>query len=336
MNPDPVLSLSGVPQLIPLEAIPTDGAAQVRLKIRPAVVRAYAQAMRQQVKEAGLRFPPIVLFSDGPRYTLADGFHRVLAARQAGLTEFPALVRAGNERDALLSSLSANAGHGLPRSNADKRRAVALLLADPEWSTWSDHAIARHCQVSQVLVSKMRKSASDNGYKMRPRKVRRGDTVYEMQPRTSGPKEPAVEQVAAPPVQAAPACDRLGLPLTSDAVAVFAVASDFAAAQALVEQLAALVERLAQGAGGAAYRQHLVSRAKGGRVTFFSPELNSFAQKLVSAVPYCGRCPRCLALYAGRIQPSCKLCGGRGWLTRADHDRCNQQERQELERLRRG
>jgi hypothetical protein len=292
--------------------------------------------MRQQVKEAGLRFPPIVLFRDGPRYTLADGFHRVLAARAAGLTEFPALVRAGNERDALLYSVSANAGHGLPRSNADKRKAVSLLLADPEWSTWSDNAIARYCQVSQVLVSKMRKSASYNGYKMRPRKVRRGDTVYQMQPSTSGPIETAAEQGAQTPVLPPPACDRLGLPLAPDAVAVFAVAGDFAAAQALVEQLAALVDRLAQAAGGAAYRQHLVSRAGGGRVTFFSPELNFFAQKLVSAVPYCGRCPRCLALYAGRIQPGCKLCGGRGWLTRADHDRCSQQELQELERLRRG
>jgi hypothetical protein len=331
-----VLCPSGDCQLIALSAIPTDEDSQVRSKIRPAVVRAYAQAMRQQVSEGGLRFPAIVLFSDSQRYTLADGFHRVLAARQAGLTELAAEVRAGNQRDALLYSLAANAGHGLPRSNADKRKAVSLLLADPEWSKWSDHEIARHCQVSQTLVSKMRKGASENGFQMKPRKVKRGDSVYEMQPRTRSGQEKAAEQAAETAVlPAAPACDRVGLPLAPDAVAAFTVANDFAAAQALLDQLAALVDRLAQGAAGAAYRQHLVSRAGDGRVTFYSPELNSFAQKLASAVPHCGKCPRCLALHAGRTQPTCKLCGGRGWLTRTEYDRCTHPEQQQLERLRR-
>jgi hypothetical protein len=133
--------------------------------------------MRQQVSEGGLRFPAIVLFGDGQRHWLADGFHRVLAAREAGLTEFPAEVRPGSERDALLCSIAANAGPGLPRSNADKRKAVSLLLADPEWGRWSDGAIARHCQVTHVLVGKLRKGVSGNGYQMGPRKVKRGDAV---------------------------------------------------------------------------------------------------------------------------------------------------------------
>jgi hypothetical protein len=167
---------------------------------------------------------------------------------------------------------------------------------------------------------------------MKPRKVRRGDAVYQMQPRTSSGKETAAEGGAETPV-VPPACDRVGLPLPPDAVAAFAVASDFAAAQALLDQLAALVDRLAQGAGGAAYRQHLLSRSGDGRVTFYSPELNFFGQKLVSSAPHCGACPHCLALHAGRIQPACKMCGGRGWLSKAEYDRCNQQE---LERLRRG
>jgi hypothetical protein len=334
MNPAAVLSPSGVCQNIPLASIPTQEASQVRLKIHPAVVRAYAQAMRQQVSEGGLRFPAVVLFSDGQRYTLADGFHRVLAARKAGLIEFPAEVRVGNERDALLYSLAANAGHGLPRSNADKRKAVSLLLADPEWSKWSDHEIARHCQVTHVFVGKLRKGASGNRYQMGPRTVKRGDAVYEMHPRTSSGQETAAEQGAETPVLPAPACDRLGLPLPPDSVAAFAVANDFAVAQALLEQLAALVDRLAQSAGGAAYRQHLLSRAGDGRVTFYSPDLNCFARKLVSAAPHCGACPRCLP--AGRVQAACNLCRGRGWLTRTEYDRCTHQERLALERLRRG
>jgi hypothetical protein len=52
------------------------------------------------------------------------------------------------QRDALLYSISSNAEHGLPRSNADKRKAVRLLLADAEWGKWSDRESARRCQVS--------------------------------------------------------------------------------------------------------------------------------------------------------------------------------------------
>ena len=150
-------------QQVPLTAILTDAACQARVKIRPGVVRDYRRAMAEQISEGGLRFPPIVLFTDGQHFWLADGFHRILAARAAGLRELPADVRPGTERDALLFSISSNGAHGLPRTNADKRKAVTLLLADAEWSQWSDREIARRCQASHVFVQKVRRSASGNG-----------------------------------------------------------------------------------------------------------------------------------------------------------------------------
>jgi hypothetical protein len=67
------------------------------------------------------------------RPCLSDGFHRVFAPRKAGLTEIAAEVRPGTQRDALVFDISANSVHGLARSNADKRHAVALVLADSEW-----------------------------------------------------------------------------------------------------------------------------------------------------------------------------------------------------------
>ena len=109
-----------------------------------------------------------MLFSDGVHYWLGDGLHRIQAAGQAGLSDFPADVRPGGERDALLFSIAANAEHGLPRSTADKEKAVNLLLADAEWSHWNDSEIARRCQVSQPFVTKLRRRASSNGLKMRP------------------------------------------------------------------------------------------------------------------------------------------------------------------------
>jgi hypothetical protein len=59
---------------------------------------------------------------------------------------------------AVLFSISCNGAHGLPRTNADKRKAVTLLLADAEWSPWSDRKIARRCQVSHEFVHQLRRS----------------------------------------------------------------------------------------------------------------------------------------------------------------------------------
>jgi len=86
--------------------------------------------------------PPVVVFYDGTAYWLADGFHRVAAHVKAGRESVLADVRQGHRRDAILHSVGANAAHGLRRTNADKRRAVEILLRDEEWSGWSNVVIA--------------------------------------------------------------------------------------------------------------------------------------------------------------------------------------------------
>jgi hypothetical protein len=49
-----------------------------------------------------------------------------------------------------------NAAHGLRRNNADKRRAVEVLLRDEEWGKWSNSEIARRCSVSDEFVRQER------------------------------------------------------------------------------------------------------------------------------------------------------------------------------------
>jgi hypothetical protein len=66
-----------------------------------------------------------------------------------GLVEVARGVR-GRGRDR--PQLMRNSDHGLPRSNEDKRRAVATLFNDPEWSRWSSRKIAKQCAVSPDLV----------------------------------------------------------------------------------------------------------------------------------------------------------------------------------------
>jgi hypothetical protein len=139
-----------------ISLIRTDGGTQPRAEINHAVVSDYADAMTD-----GAAFPPVVVFYDGERYWLADGFHRVKAAVQIGLLEIDADVRQGTRRDAVLYSVGANATHGYRRTNADKRRAVETLLSDEEWGKWSNYQIAEKCGVSEQLVRSLRLNRSD-------------------------------------------------------------------------------------------------------------------------------------------------------------------------------
>ena len=119
--------------VIPLSDIQDDGTTRMRVAgIDPSVVADNADAM-----EAGAVFPPIIVYHDGEQYWPGDGFHRIDAARRIGRETINADIREGGRRDALLLAASANATHGLRRTQADKRKSVETLLRDLEWSRWS-------------------------------------------------------------------------------------------------------------------------------------------------------------------------------------------------------
>ena len=151
-----------------------NGGTQSRAAINQEVVSEYAEAIA-----GGAEFPPIVVFFDGSSYWLADGFHRYRAYAQTNAHEVPADIRQGSQRDAVLYSVGANASHGLRRTNDDKRRAVMVLLNDPEWSKWSDREIARQAGVGNQMVGHLRKSICVNHTDDAPRTVTRSGTTYE-------------------------------------------------------------------------------------------------------------------------------------------------------------
>jgi hypothetical protein len=140
-----------------LATIRIDGGTQPREAISETTVREYADYF-----DAGMIFPPIDVFFDGTTYWLADGFHRYHAAKRVERLALTATVHLGTKRDAVLFSVAANVGHGLQRTNADKRKAASTLLQDGEWSQWSNHEIARRCGISDDLVGVVRKSLSVN------------------------------------------------------------------------------------------------------------------------------------------------------------------------------
>ncbi|MCE9544287.1 MAG: ParB/RepB/Spo0J family partition protein [Planctomycetia bacterium] len=134
-----------------LADIRTEGGTQARAMLAMDTVAEYAEAI-----QGGAEFPPIVVFYDGVTYWLADGFHRYHGHKQAGKTDIEVEVKQGCLRDAIFYAVSANHQHGLRRTNADKRRAVELILADKQWAEKSDHSIAEICGVSQPFVGKLR------------------------------------------------------------------------------------------------------------------------------------------------------------------------------------
>ena len=127
----------------------------MRVEMRPEVVNEYAADMLD-----GATFPPVVLYDDGTDLWLADGYHRVEAARKIGRETIDAQIRNGSARDAILHGVGSNAVHGLRRTQADKRRAVERLLKDPEWARWSDRKIAEAARVDHKTVAAIRRELS--------------------------------------------------------------------------------------------------------------------------------------------------------------------------------
>lgn len=131
-----------------------------RAELDEATIDNYTEQMR-----LGANFPPGVAFWDGKRHWLADGFHRLAAAVRCGRREVEVEIREGTKEEAFFFACGANTRHGLPLSNADKRRVVDRMvrarfraaLENPQAKRLSDREIARHIGVSQPFVSAMQK-----------------------------------------------------------------------------------------------------------------------------------------------------------------------------------
>lgn len=138
---------------VTLDVIVFDAGTQVRAAINEQAVADYANAMSE-----GAQFPPVVLFHDGSRYYMADGFHRAMAARRVGYREIEARIEAGTQVDALWFALGANKANGHRMTEADKKHAIELALRT--WPDRSAHVIADQVGCAQTFVSRIREQVS--------------------------------------------------------------------------------------------------------------------------------------------------------------------------------
>lgn len=133
--------------------------------------------------------PPIRVYRIGKAYKLAQGFHRLEAAKRAEQADIDCEVVAGTELDCSINALCSNQGHGLKRTNEDKRRCVAeMLKLVPDWT---DRRIAEEAGVSNTFVSQMRpqEEGEVSTVDTSPKRTGKGGKTY-----TAKPKKPVAEK----------------------------------------------------------------------------------------------------------------------------------------------
>jgi ParB-like chromosome segregation protein Spo0J len=119
-------------RVIPLEDITLDDELQPRRALDDALWQEYMFLLGD-----GVKLPPVVVFSDGDKLWLADGYHRWHAHKALGtVATIEAEVRQGSYSAALRHSLSVNFSHGKRREKGDYLKAYGAalrhrLLEDP-------------------------------------------------------------------------------------------------------------------------------------------------------------------------------------------------------------
>ena len=121
---------------------------QTRAGTDTDTIRTYAEAM-----DDGAQFPDVTVFTDGETYWLADGFHRVLAAKSNGKTAISADVRKGTEDDAVVFGGTANNKQGKRPTMADVQHFLSMVWERREaifGGTPTGGNLAERCGVSRA------------------------------------------------------------------------------------------------------------------------------------------------------------------------------------------
>lgn len=188
----PRAALTHIYDVAPFD-IDLSAGAQMRVERSEATVDEYAEAMK-----GGAVFPMPVVYCERidaegrplDALILADGFHRVAAARRAEVVSITVELRQGTRREAVLHAMKANTEHGLRPSRADTRKAVVTLLTDEEWRRWSDREIARRTGAHHKTVGRIRKELGESAESSERIYLRDGEErLFEMKPPT--PEEEA-------------------------------------------------------------------------------------------------------------------------------------------------
>lgn len=171
-----------------LDVIRTDGKTQIRSELNEEKVAEYLEAMQE-----GDQFPEVVVHHDGTHYWLSSGFHRLAATKRLGRRDIAVKIEKGSLEDARDYACSANARHGLPMTQADRRNAAIRLLTSPNNDGWTNADIARRVGLSKMTVGRIKASLDEKEEPKPdapPKKAK--SPVQESAPEELKPEEPEI------------------------------------------------------------------------------------------------------------------------------------------------
>lgn len=177
-----------------LSTIRIDGGTQARASLNQAIVREYAESMKD-----GEKFPEIIVFFDGSDHWLADGFHRYFAYKSNEVEEVEVDLREGTKDDAILFGFQANKHRGLRMSSEDIRGIIVRMIHHPEWGQWTNASIAAHLGVSAMTVGRVKKTLEPEEVKVKKYINKQGnetviDTAKLSTKKKEEPKDPPKQE----------------------------------------------------------------------------------------------------------------------------------------------
>lgn len=290
------------------------------------VISAWAKKMH-----AGYVFPPVSVMrdSDGTHY-LYDGFYRFYAHRSAAISKINCLIYSGTRDEAIAGAIESNHSHGVMRTEEDVRQAVAMLISLVEWSTAQPRALARKAGCTIELVEMIRKNlphpdapkdearqdadvadstsgeeenkTKGKGVAKKASKKKAEKEGESPEPITLTEAKEELAEIASPTL---PERDRLGRDLPEDLRHKFAASEAMNAFALSLKKTTEDVVALSSLPGGAYLRA-------GGALEIIKTSILDIAKAVVRATPY-AVCPTCSA--NPLKSPSCKSCGGHGFVT---------------------
>lgn len=281
------------PMKLAIDKIITEG-LQVRAGTDLATVADYAEQM-----QAGVEFPPILVFQSERDYFLGDGMHRILGAQKAGILGIDTEVRKGTKKIALWYAAGANQAHGLRRTTADKQRAVETALKVN--GRLSDRVIAEHCGVDATMV----KAARERGGIDTPATIIGKDgREYKRRPvPPPKPKAPPAAEEETPRVKVEEQIvDSVGRVVPPGVMELWNRRDE---ARALLKQVSVVRVKVRelQEAGDPLYAEVMFSSVLA--------HLDQVYSGLGVGDPY-AVCPSC----QGKVQATCRMCNKRGLISK--------------------
>ena len=149
------MSTKGKLEELPLTSITLDKRLQMRPKLNQARVDRYAELIADSVS-----LPAAIVFDDGKKKWLADGWKRYRACEKAKCETLYCEVRLGTFRDAFLFALGANGEHGESRDAETIDAVMKAVFSDDELRKDSDRKLSVVCNISRTTVAKYRKKFS--------------------------------------------------------------------------------------------------------------------------------------------------------------------------------